>query len=485
MELTAPDLGQDYYAALAGGLPQDLLRSFTAPRPPLAERLEAGRALRRIAPRASHGNYQPRHDRPDPVAMLEQQNATRVQKLVPVRNARMLASPFAFMRGAAGIMAADLAGTPATGTLVAACGDMHVGNFGLFASAERELIFAINDFDEVHPGPWEWDLKRLAASATLAARFLGDDRVGAEAATREAVRAYRRHIRRYAKMGHLAVWYDRIDAGAILAAMPSEAQRRRARAVIDKARARGHLRTLDRMTEMVEGAPRIAEDIPLIVREQTLEDGTPIAQALDTMLHQYFGSLQHDRKRLLARYRIVDVARKVVGVGSVGTSCWVIFLQGLDDDDPLFLQVKEARASVLAPHVRIGLPVSNQGLRVVAGQRLIQGSPDIFLGWGAHGAGHFFVRQLADMKGGMRFNEGARDSLVGYRSYCALCGWALALAHAKSGDPALIAGYCGTSEALDDALVAFARAYAAQTEADHDALGHAARTGRVKVAASA
>ncbi len=478
MTPAAGNLDQDYFSLLRTREERSLLEGFLAPRPSRAERLEQGRALRRQVPRALHAQHRPPAARAHPVEVLAAQNATRVQKLIPLRNARMAASSFGFLRGAAAIMAHDLAATPHSGSLVAACGDMHVGNFGLFAAAERNLIFALNDFDEVHPAPWEWDLKRLAASITVAARFLGGDRVQAEAATRAAVRSYRERMRGYARMGALAIWYDRIDEGAILAAA-SPRLRRRAEAVMSRARAKGHLRTLDRITERVDGAPRIIEEVPLIVRETHRTDGMPITEALDNMLRGYFTSLPDDRRRLLARYRIMDVARKVVGVGSVGTSCWVICMQGLDGADPLFLQVKEARASVLAPHAPAALPEMNQGRRVVVGQRMTQGSPDIFLGWGEDPGGHFYVRQLADMKGGARFAEGEREQLRGLDEYCALCGWALALAHAKSGDAALIAGYCGKSEALDEALAAYGRAYRAQTEADHDALLAAVRSGRM------
>lgn len=455
-------------------------RDFTTPRPNLAARLAAGKALRRRVPRSAHAAYAPDPDRPDPVDLLEQQNATRIQELAPVRYARMLVSPFAFLRGSALVMARDLSFTPATGIEVVACGDMHTSNFGLFASAERNLVFAINDFDEVHPGPWEWDLKRLVASAALLAQGLGGDRAVRDTAVRAAVGAYRRRIRRYAEMSYMEVWYDCIDEKAILAAVPPGV-RRMAEGVMDRARARGHMRALDRLTEEVGGRRRIVEDRPLIVRQERLDNGMPIQQALNEMLRTYVASLPEERRRLLARYRIVDVARKTVGVGSVGTYCYVILLEGLNGEDPLFLQVKEATTSVLAPYVKTRLPTENQGQRIVVGQRLTQGSPDIFLGWGQVVADRwFYVRQLADMKGGARFVEGDPSTLPGLPAYCALCGWALALAHAKSGDPAMIAGYCGRGAALDDALCQFAAAYAEQTERDYDALARAVQAGRIE-----
>jgi hypothetical protein len=476
------NIDEHYFKMLSQGKALPMLDSFTTARPSRTERMAMGKARRQGVPRPTHAEYASRPRRADPVAVLQAQNTTRIPKLVPLRMVRMVASPFAFLRGSAAIMAADLSATPTTGFDVMACGDMHLANFGIFGSAERNLIFAINDFDEVHPGPWEWDLKRLATSAAVAATFIGGDREDAAEAARAVVRAYVVRMRRYAEMGFLEIWYDVIDEATVLNAAPPRL-RPGAKAIMDKARARGHLRALDRLTEAVGGEHRIVEDIPLIVRESQLTDGTPIAQALDHMLGAYVSSLPDDRRRLLSRYRIEDVARKVVGVGSVGMSCWVILLQGVDGNDPLFLQVKEARASVLARHVTSKLSASNHGRRVVIGQRMIQGSPDIFLGWGpaelASGRGCFYVRQLADMKGGMRFVEGHPESRDGLPEYCGLCGWALALAHAKSGDPAMITGYCGRSDALPDAIAGFALAYLDQTERDHAALQTAIKTGRV------
>ena len=459
-----------------------LLESFQAPRATISERLAAGKALRDQVSRKAHGTFEEASDREDPVAILEAQNVARVQKLVPVRFARMLASPFAFLRGSASVMTSDLSRTPTTGMGVAACGDMHVANFGVFASAERNLIFAINDFDEVHPGPWEWDLKRLAASAAVAVRFMGGDKEEAEGAAQAVVRSYRKRMRRYAGMGFLEIWYDRIDETEVLDTL-SPAMQRRAVKLMDKARNKGHVAVLEKLTEQVDGEHRIIEEVPLIVRETHTEAGTPVRVALDGMLRSYVDSLPIDRRILLSRYRIVDAARKVVGVGSVGTACWVILLQGVDSEDPLFLQVKQAQASVLAPHVDHRITLDHEGHRVVVGQRIIQGSPDIFLGWGSGEGKNFYVRQLADMKGSAKFTEGNEAAVEGFDEYCGLCGWALALAHAKSGDPAMIAGYCGNSDALDDAIGKFAMAYAKQTDRDHEALDKARRAGRIKVAA--
>jgi uncharacterized protein (DUF2252 family) len=457
-----------------------IAETFVAHRPSVAERLDAGKKLREALPRNAHAALPKNPERADPVDILEAQNRTRVQKLVPVRYGRMLASPFAFLRGSAAVMTADLATTPVTGLGVAACGDMHVSNFGVFASAERNLVFAINDFDEVHPGPWEWDLKRLAASAAVAVRFQGGDKAACEGAARRAVRIYRKRMRGYAEMGFLEIWYDRIDEGAVLKSL-SPKTRRAAQKVIQKARTKGHVSVFEKLTQQVDGSPRIIEDRPLIVRESHTEGGMPMGEALDHMLRSYVLSLPLDRRRLLSRYRIVDWARKVVGVGSVGTGCWVVLLEGVDDEDPLFLQIKQAQASVLAPYVDFKFSFGHQGERVVVGQRLIQGSPDIFLGWGQSDGVEFYVRQLADMKGSAQFNAGDDRDLAGFTDYCGLCGWALALAHAKSGDPAMIAGYCGNSDALDDAIGKFALAYMKQTEQDYAALEKARRSGRIKV----
>src|SRR6476659_1630028 len=335
-------------------------------------------------------------------------------------------------------------------------------NFGLFASAERNLIFASNDFDEVLPGPWEWDLKRLAASAAVAALFLGGGRIITEKAARAVVEAYVRRLRGYAEMGFLEVWYDLIDERRILAAAPPRL-RKLAQTTFAKARARGHIRAHDRLTEEVNGEHRIVEDVPLIVRAKHLADGTQMTEALETMLRSYLASLPEDRRRLLSRYRIVDVARNVVGVGSVGTSCWVVLLEEQGAGSPLFLQIKEARESVLAHYLDSKGSIKQQGRRVVIGQRMIQGSPDIFLGWGpvssVNGSGqHYYVRQLADMKGGLNLNKGDREALDGLSRYCGLCGWALALAHAKSGDAAMISGYCGIWDALPEASGRFSLA---------------------------
>jgi len=476
------NVDQDYFRVISQPGKLALLEALTQARHSRAERLAAGQALRQQAPRGSHSEYRPSADRLSPIERIEIQNASLLPKLVGLRMARMSATPFAFLRGTAAVMAADLAATPATGLQVMACGDMHLANFGLFASAERNLVFGINDFDEVHPGAWEWDLKRLAASAAVAVTFAGGDRVHAEGAARAAVQSYIRQIRRYSEMGFLETWYDLIDGQDILHALPPGRTMKNAVAALAKARGRDRHKSFEQLAETVAGQRRIIEQLPLVVRETHLPDGRPVIEALEGILRSYLRSLPQDRTRLLSRYRVVDVARKVVGVGSVGTSCWIVLMEGLDVGDPLLLQVKEAGDSVLAPYATAALPIKNQGQRVVFGQRMIQGSPDIFLGWGPEDGGKgrdFYVRQLADMKGGRKFIEGDRETLDGLEAYCGLCGRALALAHAKSGDPATIAGYCGSSDALPDAIGEFAIAYAEQTERDHGDLVAAIRQGRL------
>lgn len=457
-----------------------LADQFTAPRLSVADRIAAGKRLRTAVPHASLAEYQPQGNRKDPVAILVAQGKTRLQELVPVRYARMLTSPFAFLRGAAAIMAQDLSPSPVTGLQVQVCGDMHVSNFGVFASAERNLVFGINDFDETIPGPWEWDVKRLAASAVVAGQFVGKGRESCESFSRAVVRSYRQHMREYAEMGYLATWYSVIREDELLAAAPSKLVPRWKKAIA-KAKKGSHLQVLEKMTDLVDNKQRIVENAPFIVRETKTEAGLPIREAVGIFLEQYLASLSDERRQLISRYQIVDVARKVVGVGSVGSRCWVAFMRGIDDGDPLFLQFKEAEESVLAPYLN-AIKFDNHGLRVVYGQRLIQSSPDILLGWGRVTKTHFYIRQLRDMKGGYEFDPEDTPT-KGMEAYCGLCGRALALAHAKSGDAAMIAGYLGKSDEVDEALTQFAFAYSEQNERDYSALQKAARTKRIKVAA--
>jgi uncharacterized protein (DUF2252 family) len=478
--------------SVQGGLPASDVRRAELPQsspvhseapaaPSVRERMAAGKTLREKVPHHAHAVYQPGRDRQDPVAILEEQAKTRLPFLIPIRYARMLASPFAFLRGSAAVMAADLAQTPSVGIRVQACGDMHVANFGVFASAERNLVFGINDFDETMPGPWEWDLKRLAASVVVATRFLGGDGVIAQESVQALVRTYRKRMREFAEMRYLDVWYARIDERGIFDVLTPEA-RKGAERIINKARQRGHVQVLSKMAELIDDKQRIVESAPLIVREQTTSDGRPIWPVVAQVLTRYTASLPEDRKELISRYRVIDVARKVVGVGSVGTRCWVLLMMGNGSDDPLFLQYKEVQPSVLAPYLK-ARRFKSEGQRVVVGQRLIQGAPDVFLGWGTLDHTHFYVRQLRDMKGGVDFSSPA-TKVSNMPSYAKLCGWALAMAHAKSGDAAMIAGYIGKTDAMDEAIARFADAYADQTESDHEALAKAARRKKIPVAAA-
>jgi uncharacterized protein (DUF2252 family) len=444
--------------------------------------MEAGKRLREKFPRIHHGYYQPSANRPDPVSILEEQAKSRLPELVPIRYARMLTSPFAFLRGAAAIMAADLAeNNTATGITVQTCGDMHVANFGVFASAERNIIFGINDFDETLPGPWEWDLKRLAASLVAAGRFLGADEKLCDESVRAGVSSYAKRMKQYASMGILELHYTTIDEKAIIKAMPG--MEKAVKRVTNKARTRTHMQVLDKLTDLVDERYRLRDDAPFIVHQTHTQAGLPIEEALAQFLESYFHSLSDERKKLLEHYRIVDVARKVVGVGSVGTRCWVIFLTGQNEDDPLFLQLKEAQPSVLEPFLPKSV-YAYHGQRVVAGQRLIQGAPDIFLGWGEMNGLHFYVRQLRDMKGGIDFDPD-KVNIKYMPNYANICAWALALAHAKSGDAAMIAGYVGNGDELGEGMANFAVAYANQTEADHAELAKAAKSKRIQVAEAA
>ncbi|MFE0458400.1 DUF2252 domain-containing protein [Kitasatospora sp. NPDC058965] len=433
-----------------------------------AERVKQGRAARQRVGRRAQGQWQPAADRPDPITVLIEQAADRVQELLPIRYGRMARTPFTFLRGAAAVLAADLANGPDSGLTVQLCGDAHLSNFGVYASPERSLLFDLNDFDETHPGPFEWDVKRLAASVAVAARGNGDPDEKARAAALAAAEAYRLHLRRLAGMGELDVWYERLDADALLPLVTGKRQRR-VEKTLEHARRRTSLQALEKLTEPRDGHPRIVADPPLV-------EPVPVTdyRAIGKVFSQYRSSLPDDRKVLLDRYQLTDAARKVVGVGSVGTRCFIVLLQGRDLDDPLFLQIKEAQPSVLARYAK-GPVAQHQGHRVVAGQRLLQAASDIFLGWTTGPAGrHFYGRQLRDMKGSA---EVERMTTGGLREYAALCGTALARAHARSGDRIAIAGYLGGSDTFDQAIAEFAMRYADQTEADHAELLRAIEAG--------
>jgi uncharacterized protein (DUF2252 family) len=445
-----------------------------------------GRAARAKVPRSSHAGWQPAAGRRDPVDILEAQDATRQPDLVPLRHERMLVSPFTFYRGAAAVMAADLAGTPTSGIQVQCCGDAHLANFGGFESPERTMVFDINDFDETLPGPWEWDVKRLAASLVVAARERGFDDAIARQTVSTSTMTYRIAMREFAAQRNLEVWYACLDLEGFTSrwgAGVSKADMTRLLTRVRKARSKDSLKAFAKLTEVVDGTVRIRNDPPLVER---FEAFLPAGEAVDfdhrarQWLETYSRSLPPDRRHVLSGYRIVDFARKVVGVGSVGTRCWVALLLGRDGDDPLFLQVKEAEASVLAPYAGKSKYV-NQGQRVVVGQRLMQAASDIFLGWErAEGMGgitrDFYVRQMWDGK--MSVDLTTVDAAM-LPIYGQMCSWTLARAHARSGDRIAIAAYLGSGDTFDRAIVEFALAYADQNVKDFDAASAARRAGQL------
>ncbi|MFD5622330.1 DUF2252 domain-containing protein [Streptomyces yangpuensis] len=450
------------------------------------ERAAMGKDARRRCPRSGHAVYQPSPDRPDPLTILEAQSATRVPELVPIRYARMTESPFRFYRGAAAIMASDLAGTPDSGIAAQLCGDAHLLNFRLLASPERRLMFDINDFDETLPGPWEWDVKRLSASLVIAARANGFDEAERARIVNSAVRSYREAMIGFAGMGNLDVWYAKTDAEGLEALVTEQLDkqgRKKLATAMAKARSRDSLQVFDKLTEVVDGHPRIAADPPLLVPLADLlpdDERGELVERLGSLVGHYGHTLESNRRALLEDYRLVDVARKVVGVGSVGTRCWILLLLGKDGRDPLFLQAKEADTSVLADHVGTSL-YANQGERVVSGQRLMQAASDIFLGWervdGIDGRKRdFYVRQLRDWKG-IAMPETMSPAQL--ETFGNVCGMTLARAHARSGDRVAIASYLGRGDVFDRALAEFAEAYADQNERDHQALVDAVRAGRL------
>jgi uncharacterized protein (DUF2252 family) len=466
--------------------------------PTVDERRAKGKEAQNRTPLSSHTGWTPATDRPDPVALLQQQDATREPDLVPVRHGRMLVSPFTFYRGAAKIMAADLKDTPTAGLQVQLCGDAHLSNFGAFASPERLLLFDLNDFDETLPGPFEYDVKRMAASFTIAGRNNGFGKADTKAATLEAAKAYREAMAGFAQMGTMAIWYARLDEDELMrgvrsagaeatttkkekkAAKQAEKSLRKGAA---KARTRDSLQALSKLGELVEGQYRIVSQPPIVVPVRDVHatyglSADQIEQAIRDQYRAYRATLRDDHRQLLERFQIVDVARKVVGVGSVGTRAFIALLQGRDQDDPLFLQVKEATRSVLEDH----LPKSRyrqHGQRVVQGQRMMQAASDIYLGWtkGADVNRHFYWRQLRDMKASADVEAMA---LYGLTFYARICGWTLARAHARSGDPIAIAEYLGEDDQFDRSVTDFARRYADQNEHDYQAFTKAIRSGRLE-----
>jgi uncharacterized protein (DUF2252 family) len=451
-----------------------------------AERAAAGKDARADLPRSGHADLSTASR--DAVAILGRQDESRVPELVPIRYARMLASPFTFFRGAAAVMAADLAGTPATDFTVQLCGDAHLSNFGVFSAPDRKLVFDCNDFDETCPGPFEWDVKRLVASVAIAGRQNGFGKRERKQAALATVAAYRRAVREYAAMRELEVWYSRIDVEPALDSLRSQADKQRLRRVernLDKARAKDSIRAYGKLTEEVNGRVRIVSDPPLIVPIEELAGGADVETQLREVVDSYRESLSPDRRHLSASYRYVHAARKVVGVGSVGTRAWIVLLLGRDEHDPLFLQAKEAGPSVLEPYAGAST-YDHPGRRVVEGQRLMQAASDIFLGWvtvtGVDGKERcFYVRQLWDGKGSADVEGLSAPELA---TYGGLCGRALARAHARSGDRIAIAAYLGGGETFDEALADFAEAYADRNEGDFEAVREAADSGRITVGES-
>jgi uncharacterized protein (DUF2252 family) len=421
----------------------------------------------------------------DPLQILTAQDGARVPELVPIRYRRMLASPFTFFRGAAAVMAADLTQTPTTELTAQLCGDAHLSNFGVFSAPDRRLVFDCNDFDETCPGPFEWDVKRLAASIVVAGRDRGFGKRERRRPALATVAAYRRSMREFAAMRNLDVWYSRLDVEPAVEALRSQLSDRRFRRLernLAKARAKDSLQALGKVTRERDGELRIVSDPPLITPLEELTDAADAEEQLQAVLAAYRETLSPDRRRLVGSYRYVHAARKVVGVGSVGTRAWIVLLLGRDAEDPLFLQAKEAQASVLEPYVQESVP-SDHGRRVVEGQRLMQAAGDAFLGWvtarGTDGEERcFYVRQLWDGKGSA---EVERMSPTDLAAYGALCGEALARAHARSGERVAIAAYLGKGDPFDQALARFAEAYADQNEADFGRLREAARSGEIPV----
>jgi uncharacterized protein (DUF2252 family) len=450
------------------------------------ESAERGRTARESVPREAHGDWGPALDRPDPVDVLAAQAASRLPELVPIRYGRMLVSPFTFYRGAAAVMAADLAATPDSGIVVQACGDAHISNFGGFAAQDRRLVFGPNDFDETLPGPWEWDVKRMAASAEIAGRDVGLPPDRRERIVTACVREYREGMRGFANESHLDVWYDRINASELVDRFGGKLGKRgriEFAKPFAKARNKTSLRAVRKLTEFTDGELRFRRVPPLLVPLRELVDPADAredTEIVEVALEEYAASLDEDRRYLFGTYRFVDMARKVVGVGSVGTRAWILLLVGRGGIDPLVLQMKEAQASVLEPYLGAG-EFDNHGERVVRGQRLSQAAIDLFLGWqrsqGLDGKDRdFYVRQLWDWKASIDLSRMSESGLL---AYTRACGWSLARAHARSGDRLAIAAYLGAGTKFDQAIARFSMAYADQTELDHQRLADAVAMGDV------
>ncbi len=447
-------------------------REEGSPHRSVNDRKAYGKSLREATPRSSHAEWSPTKDRPDPVGLIESQNDGRLQWLIPVRRGRMVESAFTFYRGAALIMASDLSSTPSTGLTVQICGDAHLSNFGAYGSAERELVFDVNDFDESLVGPWEWDLKRLATSFTIAGRHLGFDDADIARITTSSVEKYRTTMEQFAEGSILDVWYAHLSIDDVASFYRKEGKKKKAKKagrITKKARSKNSLQALSKLAERVDGTYRIKSDPPILV---PLRDATRLAtpdelkETTRRSFDLYRESLRPDRRVLLDKFHPIDMALKVVGVGSVGTRCLILLLEGRDEQDPLFLQMKEAGPSVLEAYLPAS-PYGNHGERVVQGQRLMQASSDIFLGWSpSYDGRNYYWRQLRDWKGSFDVDDADEKDL---RHYAQMCGWTLARSHARSGDPAAIDGYLGSNDTFAHAITEFADRYADQNESDYRA----------------
>jgi uncharacterized protein (DUF2252 family) len=471
----------------AGSMARKRTSGAPVPHLSVAERVARGKAARSEVPRASHAMFEPPASRADPVELLERQAASRVPELVPIRYGRMLVSPFTFYRGGAMIMAHDLAATPRSGLTVQCCGDAHLSNFGVFASPERRLVFDVNDFDETLPGPWEWDVKRLAVSMLIAARDNGFRAKDQDRVLLDTVARYRTAMAEFAGMHNLEVWYAHLDIESVIQELGSQVKPRlfkRAEKQLAKARTKDSMMAFSKLTESVNGHVRIVDQSPLIVPIEQLAQGRErdeMFEVLHQLMRKYRATLEFDRRLLFEQFELTDFARKVVGVGSVGTRAWIALLLGRDGQDPLFLQMKEAEASVLEEFLGPS-EFKNHGERVVTGQRLMQASSDIFLGWLHVASGFdnqprdFYGRQLKDWKGSAEIERMSPKAMA---TYGELCGWTLARAHARSGDRIAIAAYLGNGDRFDRAIIEFSRAYADQNERDYQQLATAAKSGRI------
>ena len=485
-------LEQETHAPLTlGPVEPGVVTSFSAERPSVphftpTERVARGRAARADLPRSVHAGWEPAPLRRNPVELLEEQAQSRLPELIPIRYGRMLESPFTFYRGGAFLMAADLAAGPRTGLHAQLCGDAHLSNFGVFAAPDRRLVFSINDFDETLRGPFEWDVKRLAASFAVAGREFGCGEGARRAMVTDTVREYREAMANFATMRNADVWYTRLDVAGSIARFSSRVSRkklRRLQSEIATARTKDSIRALAKLCSSVDGEFRLVGRPPLVTPIEHVLPGAEKEHLEDTIRHMigaYSRSLPHDRRILLESYRYVHAARKVVGVGSVGTRAWIVLLLGRDESDPLFLQFKEAQPSVLEPFLGPS-EFDQHGQRVVEGQRMMQAASDIMLGWGRVVAfdgqtKDFYIRQLWDAKASAEIEH---MDTAGLRAYGLVCGWTLARAHARSGDRVAIAAYLGSGDAFDRAMASFAEAYADQNERDYRALQDAVASGVV------